>query len=506
MRKIDAATLRPGTRLPLGLYTRQGIKLLSAGTTLTEEMCRMIAQSKWADLYLAASAVDMHEAALLRLIDPVPEGSVASSDLLTIGGTLAVEAGQRVERHHAEAYELGAFIGGETQEDHRLRIARMKIADQYVADLAEVWKRLPRSRSRRDDAGFPDQTLPRTPGGSEHGAWPDETRLSEFRAERVARFRRVFARILSGLPVSAAEVNLFITELASLRGKHPERFAQLALLSPRGEDYLPEHCFAVACLSIAIAASLGWSQESIRLAGTAGLLADVGMALVPAPLRVSGRPLNEFEINRVRRHPTYSVVLLEAVEGISEEVRLAAYQHHERENGSGYPGGLRGRPSATGTRLEITDLARVVAVADAFAAAAARRRYRTFKLPYDALEEIIMQASAGLFDRSCVRALVESTGLFPIGSYVLLSNGSPAMVVGVDRAAIDRPIVRVIQPGGVGRSAGGSPGTLGLTVHLTDFKRDELWVKRPINPPEQPFELLEHKSPLSKAEPVSTAA
>ncbi len=58
MRQIDATTLRPGARLPLGLYTRQGVKLLSASTILTEAMCRMISQSKWGDLFLAASASD----------------------------------------------------------------------------------------------------------------------------------------------------------------------------------------------------------------------------------------------------------------------------------------------------------------------------------------------------------------------------------------------------------------------------------------------------------------
>jgi HD-GYP domain-containing protein (c-di-GMP phosphodiesterase class II) len=170
----------------------------------------------------------------------------------------------------------------------------------------------------------------------------------------------------------------------------------------------------------------------------------------------------------VRRHPTYSVVLLEAVEGVPEDVRLAAYQHHERENGSGYPRGLRGRA--------ISDVARVVALADAFAAAAARRRYRAKKKPYEAIEELIRQAASGVYDRSCARALVESVGLFPVGSHVLLSNRTPAVVVGVQPEAIDRPIVRVLQ-----RSAAGS--TLGITVHLADFSRNELWIAEPIDAP-----------------------
>jgi HD-GYP domain-containing protein (c-di-GMP phosphodiesterase class II) len=469
MRRIDAATLRPGARIPLGLYTRQGIKLLSAGTTLTDGMCRMISQSAWGDLFLAASATDLQEAALLKQVDAVREGELASADVVTAGGVLAVEAGQRVERHHADAYELGAFLGAPEKEEQRLRTARMRLADQAVADLRPMWARLPR---RIEPAPTPEWAASRAVYGPARAAWPDETALATFRSERVARFRRAFARILAGLPVAAAEINPLVNELMHLRRAHPERFSQLALLAPRGEDYLPEHCYAAACLAVAVASRLNWSDEHIRMAGLAGLLADVGMGLVPAELRVLGRPLSEIELNRIRRHPTFTVALLEAVEGLPEEVRLAAYQHQERDNGSGYPEGLRGRA--------ITDLAKVVAIADAFAAAAARRRYRSAKRPYDAMEEIIMLASAGVFDRAAARALVEAAGLFPVGSHVLLSNHTPAVVVGVQPDAIDRPIVRVLQ-----RSSTGT--TMGLTVHLTDFARNELWVRRAIDAPADQF-------------------
>ncbi len=465
MRQVDATTLRPGARLPLGLYTKQGVKLLSASTILTEAMCRMISQSKWGDLFLASSASDLQQGSLLRFVEPVGEGSFASADVVTAGGILAVEAGQLVERHHAEAYELGAFLGTPEKEDQRLRAARMKIADQCVLDLSAEWARLPlRIRS----APTPAWAASHAAFGPSQTGWPDETRLAQFRSERVKRFRRIFARILSGLPVSVGEVSALVSELLILQRAHPERFTQLALLAPRGEDYLPEHCYAVACLSVAIAARLQWSDDHVRLAGMAGLLSDVGMGLVPADLRVSGRSLSEMEINRVRRHPTYSVVMLDAVEGLSESVRQAAHQHHERDNGSGYPCGLRGRL--------IADMAKVVAIADAFAAAAARRRYRSAKRPYEAIEEIIMQASVGVFDKRCVRALVEAAGLFPVGSHVMLSNNTPAVVVGVQADAIDRPIVRVVQ-----RSAAGA--TLGLTVHLSDFPRNELWISQPIDAP-----------------------
>lgn len=449
LRRVEPATLTPGLRLPAGLFTRQGVKLLSAGVTLTHAMCRVVTGPNWGEIYFADSTSDL--IAILGTRD-------AAADASTSPDQSSAPQPDGAHNHH--------FITvASSRDEARLRAARMRIADHYVADISDAWRKLPLRVRPLDPRS--QRSLPQAPT-----RWFEEATLKEIRADRVRRTRSLFARINSGVPLSASEPAALINELMVWHARDPSRFAQIALHDPEHRQDLPGQAYSVATLSVAIARTLGWSGHFTRLAGLAGLLADLGMSLVPEELRAGSRALNEFELNRVRRHPAFGVMLLDPVEDLHDHVRQAVYQHHERDNGSGYPLGLRART--------LSDIARLVAVADAFIAAVSRRRYRPAKSPYESMEEMIMLASAGAFDRRAVRGLVQAVGLFPVGSRVILSTGTHAVVVGVRPDAIDRPIVRIVQ-----RAASGS--TLGLTLDLADFPRQELAVVRPLDDATEPL-------------------
>lgn len=460
MTPIDSNVLRPGRRLPSDLYSRQGVKLLAEGTVLTEDMCLTLWSARRDDLYFAASIMELYEREILTARAQAPEGSEAREDLVTVGGVLALETGDEVEQHHADAYALGAFRGAEPSEDAELRISRWKLAEQAVAARSPAWEHFRRR--------YPRDAAPLDPSELDQPGWPDPARLARYRTERVTAYRKLLARLVAGVATDAALAGELIDDLVEKAARWPQRYAQLALLAPVTMDYLPDHSYTTAVLSVAIAARMGLSATHARLAGLAGLFADVGMTLVPKAVRSSGRPLNEYETARVWRHPTYSVLMLDGIQGLPDEVRLAVYQHHERENGAGYPHGVRS--------ARITDLARIVAVADAFAAATAPRPHRPRKLPYEALEELIVTGAQRLYDRSTVRALVESTGLFPIGSFVKLSSGMPAVVVGTHTGQIDRPIVSPLRRAS---RLGGTPET----IDLADYQPWELSVIRAIDEP-----------------------
>ena len=458
---IDPRSLRAGQRLAQPLFNRHGVKLLSAGNVLTEDICRTLRKVKRGDLFLARSLSALRDDRVIEATSQVDVGHIAPSDIVTAGGVLAVEQGDEVELHHADAYSLGAFQGRERRETHRLRANRIRLADQHISELGQTWERLPLRIARSPDAL--DVSAMHQPG------WPDPAHLVAYRDERVQVFRQIFARVLAGVPVDVNEPLELVDDLIGKLQKYPEKYTQIALLGHRNEDYLPDHCFASACLSIAIAARMGWAISHVREAGLAGLLADVGMGLVPRELRQSSRPLDDSELNRVFRHPAHSVVLLEAVEGLPESVRLAVFQHHERNNGSGYPNKIRGK--------HISDLAHVVSVADTFAAASQARAFRPRKRPYEALEELIKLGSDKVFDRRFVRPLVLSTGLFPVGSYVRLNTGDVALVVGAYADQIDRPIVCVPHSTEPGSSS------LGRLMDLTEHEPWELHVLMPADAP-----------------------
>ncbi len=461
VRTLTPKDLVPGRRCRQSIYSRQGIKLVAAGITLTEGMCRTLGRSRPDELLFADSIEDLAGHIPLTAVTEPPVGDHAPADIVTSGGILALEAGQEVEPHHADAYRFGAFRGPEPKETRRARARRLKVADELIAERTESWANLP----RRIERGVAPLEL----SEADQPGWPSLERLADFRSARVRTLHRLYGRILAGMPTSIAEPLVLVDELIDKLQRFPARFTQLGLLAPRDPEYLPDHSYSTACLCVAIATRLRWSLPDIRQAGLAGLFADVGMMLVSREVRCSDRPLTDVETNKVFRHTTVGVVLLDAIEGLPEPVRLAVYQHHERENGAGYPNAIKS--------AAIHDLSRVVAVADAFAAATEPRAYKRRKRPYDALEELIRLGSERLYDRVCIRALVESTGLFPVGSHVRLNTGDVAIVVGAHAQMVDRPIVSLYR-----RTLKGlRPDAV---IDLAEIKPWELHVIQAADPPE----------------------
>ena len=108
---------------------------------------------------------------------------------------------------------------------------------------------------------------------------------------------------------------------------------------------------------------------------------------------------------------------------------------HERMNGSGYPRQRRGE--------QIHPLARIAAVADVYVALVSPRAYRPAMLPYSAMEHLVRGSRSGLFDRAVVRAFLETVSMFPIGSYVELSDGRTGRVVRANPDKYTAPVVQV---------------------------------------------------------------
>lgn len=458
---LDLTTLRPGQRLSRAVYSSMGAKLLPRGARLTAQSITSLRGYSGA-LYLGFPGAMRASSRSSEVAPPAPDTLLPASVLLRDLPTTPEEADDELrpdpEVERVEAASVRAWL------------IRLKHAEDIVGERRDRWEALPTDVERGMDPLLPAAVGARV--RSTPGPWPVGDAMDRFRAERVDELRITLLRISAGRERTAEHPLRLVDELIARLLAHPERFTQLALHAGRDPDYLPDQAFSTGVLSIAVAARLGWSAEDVRLAGLAGLLCDCGMARVPAAIRSADKPLDEVEINRVRRHTALTVAMLSAVAGVDERVIRACHQHHEREDGSGYPHALRGK--------QIGALAKVLAVAEAFAAAAAARPYRLYiKRPYDAMAEMIRLAAAGKFDRQTVRALVEIAGLFPVGSWVRLNTGERAMVIGSNPEAADRPIVRVVaSPRAAGQDR---PTEFGRTIDLAECEPWELSVSQAID-------------------------
>ncbi len=209
--------------------------------------------------------------------------------------------------------------------------------------------------------------------------------------------------------------------------------------NPYAWPFPSRHSQHAAMLSIAVGSMLGLDETSLTELATGCLIHDVGMLAIPPALIEANRMLNEAEYAEVTKHPFTTFSLLEKhLDTVPVASRMVAYQMHERSNGSGYPRQRRG--------AGIHPLARIAAVTDSYTALVAQRPHRRGMLPYYAIETMVRDAGRGLYDIRVVRALLETVGLFPIGSYVELSNGYVARVIRGNGAKYAQPVVEAWKP------------------------------------------------------------
>lgn len=464
METLRINQVKPGQVFDQSLFLSSGQKLLVAGVQITERHVEALRRSGEMDIHLADNVQELAEAGLINQADGgrLAVGQTSTQRVISRGGQVILEPGQEVEQHHIDALSEGGAFSSQEDESPDKRPAdrreRIMMADVLVEDLMSKAANV--SMRVTPEAG--EHWV--NPGDS--STWPAQERLTKLREDTVHRVRKAYARIEAGEEVSIELFNDLLDDLLAKLQRHPARFTQLALLTPRREDYLPDHAYTVTILAMAIGAHLRWPKSAVREVGLAGMLYDLGMLLVPERIRVGACELSDIDRGRVRRHPVFSLSMLQAVKDVPMVVQVTALEHHERENGSGYPTGLR--------RESISDYARVLAVADTYAAITEPRHYRQSKLPYQAMEETLRAASAQIFWLPAVRSLVQAAGLFPVGSYVKLSSGQTAKVLAANPRDFDRPVVQPVTERG---------NNQGQPIDLATVDKQTLGVVRAIAAP-----------------------
>ena len=172
------------------------------------------------------------------------------------------------------------------------------------------------------------------------------------------------------------------------------------------DPYTAGHQSRVAELSVAIARAMGLTDEQVKYIRVAALIHDIGKIYVPSDILSKPGRLTDMEWQLIRTHPQGSYDILKMIE-FPWPVALVALQHHERNNGSGYPQGIKGS--------EIMLEARIIAVADVVEAMASHRPYRQ-SLGIDAALQEITKNRGVLYDEAVVDACLK---LFGTGEFRL---------------------------------------------------------------------------------------
>ena len=249
--------------------------------------------------------------------------------------------------------------------------------------------------------------------------------------------------------------------------KEDRRFllrVQRALDPESAQNYLTSHAVRSTIIALVIGSYLKLPLHRLIELGTAALLHEIGMIKLPPQIYLNKRALSPPERQAILTHPILSYELLKSFD-FPLNISMAALEHHERENGEGYPRKLPGD--------KISLYAKIIAVACSYEALTTKRPYRDAKDGYAGMLDLLKN-EGNQYNDTVIRALVYSLSIYPIGLYVLLSNGKQAQVIDVNPEKPRYPIVQVLGE----LTAEGRNKTLETSpsgVHITrPLKREEI--------------------------------
>jgi len=251
--------------------------------------------------------------------------------------------------------------------------------------------------------------------------------------ESVAASKPLFEWVRMTGEIPVMEFRKQILPAVQEAADHPNIFQLFEAVKAR-HDYTYEHNIGVGVLATMIGRWLKISEPELTVLSLAGMLHDIGNVRIPPEILDKPGKLTKEEYDLVKKHTVYGYELLKDQKGLHPRIALAALQHHEREDGKGYPLGI--------TKEKIDYFSSIVAVADIFHAMSSKRPYHD-PVPF---YEIIAQMKAGQFGKlnpHIVSVFIQNITNKIIGQQVVLTDDSVGVVVYRNPHDEEHPLVQV---------------------------------------------------------------
>ncbi len=424
---------------------------------------------------LRACGLYQGENAALRATSEALRSAVTSA----LDGTVELELAVRGESLYVGGARLRESLVASTSYqrvvDHlrRARIRALRIDEAVTAKELEVLARLlaETAQGKRRTEDLAAELALRGDGGVAIEAGDADSDLAhEVDRERVAKriylrsisvVKSVFHSLRQGDQLAARRVKRVVQEMIESIEADPGYLVNLASLK-NYDEYTFNHSVNTSVLAVALGRHVGLERRQLYALGQAGMLHDLGKLCLPIEILNKPGGLTREERAVVELHPADGFLSIAAQIGVSADtvdVALAAYEHHMTETGEGYP-------RRAGTRRKRL-LSRIVSIVDCYDAMTSARVYRGEPItPPETLAQMY-NGGRSEFDPLLLRCFMNLMGVFPIGTAVLLSDGSVGLVVGghADPELRHFPVVRVLVDGD-GRPR--SPVTVDLASTVKD--------------------------------------
>ena len=237
--------------------------------------------------------------------------------------------------------------------------------------------------------------------------------------------------------LDGGEVHRLVAALADSVIRNPDA---LLLVSRVRETGVAAHARAlqVSAYMMVCGRFLQREPDEIRLLGLLGLLQDVGKARLPGALFETPGPFAPEAAELLRKHVELSAHIVGVTSGLPPRFANLVLLHHERQDGTGYPRGLRG--------YQIGLSGSIAAICDAYDALLAPPPHGEGRSPGEALK-LLARERGSAFHGPLLEQFIRCMGAFPVGSAVELTSGELGVVVGEHLMQRLKPKVHLLLDG-----------------------------------------------------------
>ncbi|MEF8770197.1 MAG: HD-GYP domain-containing protein [Candidatus Accumulibacter phosphatis] len=243
----------------------------------------------------------------------------------------------------------------------------------------------------------------------------------------------MFGEARMGKAIDSVGAQRLVDEISDSMSRNPGALVSIARLKT-ADNYTYMHSVAVCGLMVTLARQLGLDPQQTQSAGLAGLLHDLGKALIPTAILNKPGRLTDAEFTLVKSHPEKGHQILLEGHGADAIALDVVLHHHEKTDGSGYPKRLKGD--------DISLFAKMGAVCDVYDAITSDRPYKAGWCPAESLRRM-NEWTKGHFEPRVFQAFVKTIGIYPIGTLVRLSCGRLGVVTEQGSHSLLRPQVKV---------------------------------------------------------------
>ncbi len=252
--------------------------------------------------------------------------------------------------------------------------------------------------------------------------------LAEFTQKSMDRFKSDNILNLNSITEEVKKAITLIRE----DDKYVLRFQEI--VPPVGEDYLASHSVKSTILALAIGDKMKLPNHKLIELGIATLLHEIGMLQIPSKIYQKDGALTDAEKKVINAHTVLGFRALREF-SLPRDILLGILEHHERNDGSGYPQNLQaGRISLFG---------KIIAVACSYDAQISNRPFRNSRDAHTSLTGMLREMRSH-YDEDVMKALLALLSIYPLGSYVILSNGYTGIVTETNDQDFRFPTVKIL--------------------------------------------------------------